>query len=104
MTRSLLGASDVSGRVGTIVIWVAILAVLVVGLGYGLLALRRWWLGENEYCGSPDWTLQDLRELRAKGELTEAEYESLRAATIAGARDNGTTVGNRPDESSHSGL
>ena len=86
MIRPLLGAFEVSGRVGRILSWGAVLAVLVVGLGYGVRALRRWWLGEDKTCASPDWTLQDLRELKAKGELTEAEYETLRGAMIAGAQ------------------
>ena len=84
MDRSLLAASDVGGDVVSILFWGAVLAVLVVGLGYGLFALRRWWLGEDVPDAAPEWTLQDLRELKAKGALSEAEYESLRGAAIAG--------------------
>ena len=90
MIRPLVGTFEDSGRVGQIVIGVTVLVVLVVGLGYSLLALRRWWLGEDESCASAEWTLQDLRDLRAKGELTEAEYASLRAASISGVRGTDT--------------
>jgi uncharacterized membrane protein len=92
MNRSLLAASDVSGGVGRIIVWAVVLAVLVVALGYGLLALRRWWLGEDVADAAPEWTLQDLRELKAKGELNEAEYQALRGAAIAGIR--GSADGN----------
>lgn len=67
----------------TLLVWAAVLGgVIVVGVMAARVARRRWLSSE---ASSPDWTLQDLRALRDRGELTDEEFEKLRAAAIAGA-------------------
>ncbi len=67
----------------TLLIWGAVLIGVIVVAVPATRAVRRRWLNP-ETSSSPDWTLQDLRALRDKGELTDEEFEKLKAAAIAG--------------------
>ncbi len=57
----------------------------------GWYVLRRWWRRE-EKPAEAGWTLQQLREMKSRGQITEAEYERLKAAALrdaeTGARPN----------------
>ena len=72
---------------------VGALVVLVGVVGY----YRRWWR-RGEGPGQPPWTLQELRELRARGDLEDDEYRQLRARLLGmtgstGRADGGAVEG-----------
>ena len=64
-------------------LWAAglLLALLLVGSAGVWYYRRRLTAGESG--SSAPWTLHDLRQLRAAGQLTEQEYERLRSEIIA---------------------
>ena len=66
----------------------AIVWTLVVLAGVAVLSVvawwtRRWMYSEEEGDESPVFTLQDLREMRDRGSLSEAEFERMRAGILA---------------------
>jgi len=75
-----------SGNIKELSIWILITCLLllagIVILGLGVWYYRRRWLGSDETAGTP-WTLEDLRRLRDQGDLSEEEYETMRAAMIS---------------------
>lgn len=87
-------------------VWIAILAILLVGLAVLAMALRRRLFG-GPNSGTSGFTLHGLDEMRKRGELSEEEYRAARStiidATIASsgtARTADKTIrptANRPD-------
>jgi len=73
-------------------IWMnlGLIAAAVVVLGIGVWYYRRWYRSGGSTTSS--WTLEDFRTMRDRGELTEAEYQRLRAAVL------GQLQGNRSSE------
>lgn len=71
-----------------------LIGVAAVALVLMLLARRRLFHAGK---GTPEaWTLQDLRQLHASGQLTDEEYANLRAQILAatgGGADTGETAG-----------
>lgn len=65
--------------------WLAILGLLVIVGGVVLLHLRRR-LGRDESAPPTGFTLHELREMHARGELTDEEFERARTALLAGVR------------------
>ncbi|MBL8879410.1 MAG: SHOCT domain-containing protein [Phycisphaerales bacterium] len=59
----------------------AVIAATFVGVGLIMLA-RRHFLGKDAHGDILPFTLQDLREMHARGEITSVEFESMRAAII----------------------
>ena len=72
------GFSDVA-------IWLAVLGLLVIVGGVVLLHLRRR-MGRDESAPPTGFTLHDLREMHARGELTDEEFQRARTALLAGVR------------------
>ena len=70
--------------------------MLVAGnlIGAGILALKRRFLPEQEPPPEQIWSLQDLRALRDSGEISEEEFETLRARVIT--RMAGVEAGESP--------
>src|SRR5271154_946554 len=68
-----------------VLIALAIMMVLVLIGGFGILMFRRRLWGEEEDDNSSDvgFSLSDLREMRDRGEITPEEYEFTRARVIA---------------------
>jgi uncharacterized membrane protein len=63
---------------------VTLIAVMLTAGGFFLaMAVRRW--VRSDPADETPFTLQDLREMRDRGELTPAEYEALRAEMIGKA-------------------
>ncbi len=95
---ALLGQSAVS------LVAPALGAMLLIGGGiYALWMLRRSMVGaEDAQPTRQPFTLQHLREMRAAGEITEAEFERTRAMVIhavresAVAREAADGTGSRP--------
>ena len=63
--------------------WGGGLLVAALLVGAGIRALRRRVLPKEEPPPDQAWSLQDLRRLRDSGELSEDEFETLRARLIA---------------------
>jgi hypothetical protein len=62
-----------------------IVGVTVVGLGamlIGILAARAFKKGLRAEVRSEAFTIQQIREMRERGEITQKEYETMRAAVI----------------------
>ncbi len=57
----------------------AVTVFAVAGL-YTAAAVRRWAQGERS---TKTFSLEDLRTMRASGEITETEFKALRAALLA---------------------
>jgi len=77
-------------------VWVIVVCSVILLAGFALylgvwLCGRRWLKG-GEPSGGPTqpWTLEDLRKLREQGDLSEEEYQAMRAATIAAYRGKGS--------------
>jgi uncharacterized membrane protein len=77
---TLIGASPASRLVGDVLPW---LGVLVLAVLIGVAAIhfvRRWFTRDDEK--PADFTLQQLRELHAAGNLTDEEFERAKSAVI----------------------
>ena len=89
-----LAASDLSGALNAS-LWVMLAAILAVAGMYLATRVKRWSRRDQ----SPEaFTLQDLREMRARSEISEAEYSRLRAALLASSEVIGETTDSGPDE------
>ena len=89
-------------------LWVMLAAVLALGVAgiFAGVAVKRWSRREEAV---EVFTLQDLREMRDRGEITEAEFAALRAevlgraaagASAASTDESGPQDGGDPGESS----
>ena len=66
-----------------VLLWGGLLLVVGLAVGVGIMALRRRVLPKEENPPDQVWSLQDLRRMRESGELSEEEFETLRARLIA---------------------
>lgn len=60
------------------------LAILVVGLYAVRKAYQKW--AADDYSAPAGFTLGDLRDMRKKGQISEAEFERAKGMIIAGAK------------------
>lgn len=68
-------------------------AAAVAGL-FVALAVRRWSQRDEP---APNFTFQDLREMRARGDISESEFAAMRAALLAGVElKDGSPDGSAP--------
>jgi len=67
-----------------IALWLGMLALLIIAATAVAALIRRVVRGGGTGSG-PAFTLQDLREMRDCGDLTEAEYQAARAAALGEA-------------------
>lgn len=68
----------------------AVVACLLLGLGFAALAavvfaVRRWLFSTKAGSAESPFSLQHLRELLAKGQITEEEFEQLKTQLITTA-------------------
>ena len=84
-----------------VLVWGTVLLVAALVVGMGIRALRRRVFPEKEPPPDQLWTLEDLREMRGRGELSEEEFETLRARVIA--RMAGTEGGGGPQDRADTG-
>jgi hypothetical protein len=65
---------------------VALACVLIVAwLGWAAIGRFRKGLLTGAERGRSTWTLEDLREMRDSGQITEQEYQALRLQVIGGS-------------------
>jgi len=98
MLRSLIAAADVSA----IMLYGGLLILALVVLGAAVWWIRRRYLAEAGSTDGGVWSLQQLRELRASGEISEAEFQSLRSEMLGrhALRTTGSTDATGVDETS----
>lgn len=68
----------------SIVFWLGLLAALIVAAGVAIWLIRRA-IRHAEDVTAPAFTLQDLREMRDRGELTEVEFQAARQVALGEA-------------------
>ena len=84
----LLTLADVSNAL-TGSLWLMLAVVLAIGGLYMAKAMKRWSRKDE----SPEmFTLQDLRDMHTRNELTEQEYATLRAELLGCARGTGSNA------------
>ncbi|MCC6909966.1 MAG: SHOCT domain-containing protein [Phycisphaerales bacterium] len=67
-----------------IALWLGVLAALILAAAFVVVMVRRA-LRTDENGAAPAFTLQDLREMRSRGDLTEEEYQAARAVALGHA-------------------
>ena len=77
-TTAATAAGDLFGQVWP---WLAAL-LLVVAVGAVVIYVLRRSLGRSDSAATEGFTLQELRELRASGALSDEEFERAKAAII----------------------
>ena len=77
-------ASVVSESASRIVVACGLLGMALVVLALGLWYYRRRWVNDAE-TGSSPWTFEEIRALRDRGDITEEEYQALRAQLLGTA-------------------
>jgi hypothetical protein len=79
---AVLPSSDQSGKLfGEILPWLLVLIGVVMAGGVLIMFIRRR-LQDSSSSSSPGFTLQDLRNLHARGELTDDEFERAKTQMI----------------------
>ena len=66
-----------------VLVWGAILAGAVAVLGAAIWLLRKRFLSGDAPAEEAAWDLQQLREMRANGQITDAEFERLKQRQLA---------------------
>ena len=78
----MLAAASTSGDV---IRWCLVLIGAICVLGAAIWLVRRWTLRSPPTAKPEAWSLQDLRDLRAGGQITEDEFQVLRRALLESA-------------------
>lgn len=73
------------GQIVSVFLWFAFGAVFVLAGFYAVMAVRRWSHREERIT---TFTFQDLRDMRARGEITEQEFVAVRNALLARLDDD----------------
>lgn len=85
--------------ISPILVWGSV-AIMAIGLlGVIVWRVRRWLMSADEGRSSPVFTLQDLREMRARGELSEAEFERIKAEIVGAYRASDAAATNENSDS-----
>jgi hypothetical protein len=92
-TGTLLAETNLSNAL-MVGLWVMLAAILGVAGTRLALAVRRRFRTDPP---TQTFTLQDLRELRDKGELSEQEFAALRALTLSRMAADAPDSAERPD-------
>ncbi len=73
-----------SSPYGEVMLWGSLLIIAIVILGAGVFMLRRR-LTDDPATGpdEDEWSLQTLREMRKSGQISESEFQMLRARFIS---------------------
>lgn len=96
-----LGADRTTSPQAAVIPWLILLVGFTVAGGVVIMFVRRW-LRDEKGGGGTGFTLQDLRDLHASGELSEEEFTRARTAMIERAKgpvkpvDKAGPTGNQP--------
>jgi hypothetical protein len=81
-----LPSSDQSSKLfGEILPWLLVLIGVVIAGGVLIMFIRKR-LQDDSSSSSPGFTLQDLRQLHSRGELTDEEYERAKIQMIGSVK------------------
>jgi hypothetical protein len=84
MSTALAQRQPEDGPIGTVLVWVGVLAGAVLLLGALLMVIRRktqqWHVSETD---EPPFTLDELRQLHREGKLSDDQYAAARVQIIA---------------------
>jgi len=92
---TILAAGEAGEKALSIIVTCLMLIGAFLVLGVGIWYIRRWQRGGRDSAAAP-WSLDDLRKLRDQGQLTEAEYQALRAEMIGMYTGRGQTQSEIP--------
>ena len=76
----MLAGMPAGGQFITVVLWFAIAATLALGGFYVVVAVRRWVAREDTI---DTFTIQDLRDMRNRGDISAQEFTAMRAKVLA---------------------
>ncbi len=79
-----------------VIVWGIILIVAISGLAFLVWWAKRRFVTSDSQPNGGDWTLQHLRDMRNEGQITEAEFESLKAKAISAASSSEKERKDRP--------
>ncbi len=75
-----LAATPAAGDVLEVFFWFAVAAAAALAGFYIAVAVRRWAQGSDAI---QSFTFQDLRDMRARGQIDEREFTAMRAALLS---------------------
>jgi hypothetical protein len=76
----LLGQGPAPDDILKVFFWFALVAVAALAGFYLAVAIKRWSQRDDQV---ESFTFQDLRDMRARGEISPHEYDAMRAALLA---------------------
>ena len=82
MVDAQLAQAAPTRDMGSVLLWAGLLLVGVAVLVRVLQVFRRRFRADRDEEGLSLWSLHDLREMHARGDLTEDEYERLQARLL----------------------
>ncbi|MEO1235499.1 MAG: SHOCT domain-containing protein [Planctomycetota bacterium] len=84
----LVAQGGAQGRSADIIFWAGVLAAAGVVLGVSFFLIRKWLLRDEDQASpvTMGFTLADLREMHAQGQLSDAEFEAAKAKMLARLR------------------
>ncbi len=84
----------------SVFVWFGVAAAAALAGFYAALAIRRWAQRDEP---AATFTIQDLREMRARGEITEHEFHAMRAALLARMEADQTDPAPQPPDTAPPG-
>lgn len=72
--------SDTPINVFSIGLWIMFAAVIAIAGAYLALAVKRWYFRDDQ--PRETFTLQDLREMKKRGEISDHEFHAMRTALL----------------------
>ncbi len=82
ITEMLAQTGSAREKMADVIRWGMILMIAGFVLGVGIMVLRKRILGKRDEAPQP-WTLEQLRELHLRGEISDEEFENLRAQLVS---------------------
>lgn len=86
----LVAQGDTTTAVSAILLYAAVLLAAVLALGLFIWHYRRR-MHQPQEIAQP-WTLHDLRQLHAAGQISDEEFDRLKAQIVAGTRGDGAVA------------
>ena len=68
------------------IVWSLVLLGVIVGLGLVVFFIRRRLFSSEKQSNDARWSLQHLRELHAKGQITDEEFQRLKENLLGAHR------------------